>query len=307
MTPTVETADFTSLHAAQDVKIPLALTALSPISHGAGSKGNTQLLRTHDVLDPDHNVTAAPYVSGSSIRHSLRAELGWHLVRALELPGQSLPKPVVDLLWSGGAISTTGSQADLSQIRRVHQLIPGLGLLGYSAKSDIVAGTLWVRHAELVCWENSTRLPGRLADHPLASRGSGGLRTEDFSTRRDVVGTPVDRFIAAAEGELWDSTQMIWDTQYIGIGSVLYTTVELSTPTLGHTAALATALDLAAPLEDGMRVLHLGGKRASGHGACAVDSPELDSCDLASWRARYDDHLAAHREEILALLSEVTG
>src|SRR5690606_13019624 len=37
---------FESLAALPDVHIPLTLTALSPISHGAGTSGNTQLLRT---------------------------------------------------------------------------------------------------------------------------------------------------------------------------------------------------------------------------------------------------------------------
>ena len=153
---------FESLAALPDVHIPLTLTALSPISHGAGTSGNTQLLRTREVVGPDGSRASVPYVSGNSLRHTLRAALAWHLVRTLEVEDGSLAKRTVDLLWSGGALTTTGNQADLDMIRRVHQLVPGLGLFGYSAKSDITAGTLWV--------DESGRLRGERAPPAAASR-----------------------------------------------------------------------------------------------------------------------------------------
>ena len=299
--------DFASLAAVEDVHLPLTLTALSPISHGAGTSGNTQLLRTRDVITPDGRRASVPYVSGNSVRHTLRAALAWHLVRTLNIPDRSLAKTSVDLLWSGGALSTTGSQANLDLNRRVHQLLPGLGMLGYSARSDITAGILWADDVELVCSENAARLPARLQDHPHVKLPNGALRTETFGTRHDVVGTPVDRFIALAEGldATMDTVQMIYDQQVIKAGAVLSTGLHLATPTEGHVAALATALDEAAPLVEGRRVINLGGKRSTGHGQCAIDG-ELP-LDIPGHRAAYESHLASHRDEILDLLTEVTG
>lgn len=338
MTITETTPELTSLAAVPDTHLPLTLTALSAISHGAGTSGNTQLLRTRDVLTADGRRATVPYVSGNSLRHTLRAALAWHLVRLLDIGDGSLAKRTVDLLWSGGALTTTGNQADLDMSRRVHRLLPGLGLLGYSAKSDITAGTLFVDDVELVCQENTNRLPARLADHPHAGMPSGGLRTETFGTRHDVAGTPVDRFIQLAEADtldgasnVLDTVQMIYDMQVIKPGAVLYSGLHLYAPTAGHVAALAVAVDEAAPMVDGRRVTGLGGRRSVGYGQCRVDVADtkedrheingvritinrrdmplrgFQAGDVAEMRAAYEQHLRDHRDEALDLLAEITG
>lgn len=312
----IEDVAFGSLAAVEDVHLPLTLTAVEPISHGAGTSGNTQLLRTADVILPDGRRTAVPYVSGNSLRHTLRAALAWHLVRTLNLPERSLSKKVVDLLWSGGALTSTGNQADLELNRRVHTRLPGVGALGYSAQSDIVAGTLWVDNIHLVCQENRFRLPVHLADHPHAKLPAGAMRTETFGTRHDVAGTPVDRYIALLDntGELdlgtaepLPTTQMIYDMQVIKPGAVLWSGLHLYAPTAGHVAALAVAVDEAAPEVAGHRILPLGGKRSVGFGSCRLEADLTVLGDVAELRAQYEAHLHAHREEILTLLDEVTG
>lgn len=311
-----ENATFANLAAVPDVHLPITLTAIEPISHGAGTSGNTQLLRTADVILPDGRRAAVPYVSGNSLRHTLRAALAWHLVRTLDLPERSLSKRVVDLLWSGGALTTTGNQADLELSRRVHTRLPGIGALGYSAQSDIVAGTLWVDNIHLVCAENAFRLPEHLAGHPHAQLPAGALRTEAFGTRHDVAGTPVDRYIALLSeqgGELdlgpvepLETTQMIYDMQVIKPGAILYGGLHLYAPTIGHVAALAVAIDEAAPEAGGHRTLVLGGKRSVGFGVCRLEADLSVLGDLARLRAEYEAHLHAHREEIITLLDEVT-
>lgn len=315
MTATPENATFAGLSAVADVHLPLTLTAVEPISHGAGTSGNTQLLRTADVILPDGRRTAVPYVSGNSLRHGLRSALAWHLVRTLNLPEKSLSKRVVDLLWSGGALTSTGNQADLDLNRRVHTRLPGLGALGYSAQSDIVAGTLWVDNVHLVCAENAFRLPEHLAGHPHAALPGGAMRTEAFGTRHDVAGTPVDRYIALldAGGELdlgaaepLTTTQMIYDMQVIKPGAVLFGGLHLYAPTAGHVAALAVALDEAAPEVGGHRTIALGGKRSVGYGACRLDADLTALGDITALRAEYEAHLHAHAGEIVALLEEVT-
>lgn len=306
MTATTPAVDFTGLAALPDVHLPLTLTALAPISHGAGTSGNTQLLRTREVIAPDGRRASVPYVSGNSLRHTLRDALAWHLVRTLEIPDGSLPKRSVDLLWSGGALTATGSQADLAMIRRIHALLPGLGLLGYSARSDIASGTLWVDDAELVCAENADRLPPRLAAHPHAALGNGALRTEVFGTRHDVAGSAVDRFIDITGLETPATTQMIYDMQVVKPGSVLWSGLHLAAPTAGHAAALAAALLQAAPDTDGRPVLHLGGKRSTGFGACRLEADLAPLGDADALAGAYEQHLRDNRADVLALLDEVT-
>src|SRR5690606_15538648 len=125
----VESNPFESLAALPDVHIPLTLTVLSPISHGAGTSGNTQLLRTREVVGPDGSRASVPSVSGNSLRQTLGAALAWHLVRALEVEDGSLAMRSGDLLWAGGALTATGNQAVLDMMRRVHELMAVLGLL----------------------------------------------------------------------------------------------------------------------------------------------------------------------------------
>ncbi|MGI5273135.1 hypothetical protein ACQEUU_37705 [Nonomuraea sp. CA-218870] len=305
---TVTDTGLAGLHALPDVHIPLTLTVLDPISHGAGTSGNTQLLRTQDVLQPDGRRVAVPYVSGNSLRHTLRSALAWHLARVLDVAEQSLPKTVVDLLWSGGALSETGSQVDLALARRVSSDLPALSLMGYSARSDITAGTLWVDNVHVVCAENAFRLPGHLAGHPHAVLPGGAMRGEAFGTRHDVRGSAVDRYIELLGGDLVapPTTQMIYDLQVIKPGAVLWGGLTLSCPTPGHVAALAVAVDEAMPVVSGRRVLALGGKRSTGYGTCAVEA-DFAGVDIASLREAYEAHLRGRRDAILALLSEVVG
>ena len=269
----------------------------------------TQRLRACDILLPDARRRAVPFISGASIRHSLRAALAWHLARTLEVPAGSLSKLVVDLLWSGGSLTSTGSGADLAMSRRVHSTAPHLGAFGYSARSDIVAGTLTVRNANLVCRENAGRLPPRLAGHPHAALRSGAMKGFEFGTRHDVAGTAVDRYIALLDGAeaAPKTTQMIFDLQVLKPGSTLWGAFILEVPTLGHIAALATAIGLAAPVRDGRREMTLGGKRSTGYGTCLVEVGDLTPADIAAYRREYEAHLLARRGEIVGLLREVTG
>ena len=318
MTIALSTPELGSAAAVGDVRLPLVFTALDPISHGAGTAGNTQLLRTQDVVLPDGRRTAVPYISGNSVRHRLRDALAWHLVRLLGVPEYSLPKRVVDLLWSGGALTSTGNQAELAVMRDTDATLPGLGMLGYSARSDITAGTLWVDNVHLVCAENQWRLPAHLAGHPHAGQVAGVYRGEAFGTRHDVAGSTPSRFIELLAGDTLDATpvktdttQMIYDMQVVKAGSVLFGGLLLSAPTIGHVAALATALDVAAPVVGAHRTITLGGKGSTGYGRCRVDVDLADiggtGWTVADLRAGYEAHLSTNRDRILALLGEVVG
>lgn len=308
--------DLTSLAAVSDLRLPLALLALDPISHGAGNAGNTQLLRTQAHIWQGRRVEL-PYVSGNSIRHRLRDALAWHLVRTLDVPELGLARRVVDLLWSGGALTSTGNKADLNMIRRVAQTLLGTSTLGYSAQSDIVAGTLYVDNAHLVCQENSNRMPPPLLSHPHAQLPAAVFRGKTFSTRHDVSGSPVSRYIRVDSPEdLLNAgsdrpQQMIYDMQVVKPGSVLYTAFTLQAPTIGHVAALAVAVDEAAPLAGDQREIFLGGKRSVGFGRCAVygriDDAFTPHGGIQALREAYEQHMRERKTEILDLLGELVG
>lgn len=279
--------------------ITLTYTLTAPLHHGAGSSGNTAILRTHEVIQPDGSTAAVPFVSGNSIRHALRAALAWRLADLLSIPDGSLSKGVVDLLWSGGAVTTTGARTNLAVIREVERLVPSLSLLGFAAQSDIHAGVLRASDAILVCSENVFRLPEQARALPHAQKRAGAYRTSEFGTRHDVATTPVARLIDLAEETT--GVQMIFDHQALKAGSVLVSDISLDPAARpAHRTALGAALALWAP---GGRA-HLAAKSSAGWGACTIDAiPTGVGEDLAAW----EDTARAHRDEILALLTEIVG
>jgi hypothetical protein len=285
--------------------IPLTVTLLSPLHHGAGNSGNTQMLRTQEIVLPDGSTAVVPWVSGNSLRHAIRhacAELT--LTGIGERPG-TVTKQVIDLLYSGGALtSSDAAQVDLGTHRRLDALWAPAGLLGYAGRGQIWAGTLYTDHLNLVCAENGWRLPARLATHPHAGLSAAALRDEDFGTRHDPVGTTVDRWL---DMDLWAgmadkdrTTQMIYDWQVIRTGAVLYGMLRLAAATVAHVQALRAAwqwLTVAG-------TMHLGAKRAQGYGLCQVDAdwstlPDLDTDFVAG--------LEQHRDEVLGMLTAAAG
>lgn len=266
--------------------------ATTPIHHGDGTSGNTSILRSEDIVLPDGRQASVPFISGNSIRHTLRSALAWHTVKALEIPEKSLTKPEVDLLWTGGAITTTGANVDLDQARNVAENWPMLALLGYAAKSDIVAGALEVSHLNLICQENAWRCP---IEHPFTKISQAQFRGEEFGTRHDVAGSAVDRLLELATH--MDTTQMIYEMQTIKTGAMLWGEISLKH---GHTdtdkMTLDAALALAAP--DG--VLKLGAKNSVGFGQTKTGwRPPADAIE------KYTTYMLERRETALEILTEL--
>lgn len=283
----------TTVTPAPKTTIQLTATLTSPFHHGAGSSGNTSVLRTQEVIQADGTVARVPFLSAASIRHALRDAIAWHTAHTLEVEDESLAKQTVDLLWTGGAVSSTGSRTDLDMMRRVRTLYPPLSLFGYAAKSDIITGTLRASDMILICRENTQRLPEDLATHMRAA----AFRSEEFGTRHDQATSPAGRYINIASD--LPTAQMIWDTQVITTGARLYGEVTL-TPAADHDqyTVLLAALALWAP--DG--VAHIGAKTAQGYGRATIDGIPDEAT------AALDDltrHLEAHKLEILDLLEEL--
>lgn len=273
---------------------------LSDFHHGAGSQGNTSLLRTKPIAQPDGTIANVPFLSGASIRHGLRDALAWHLARTLDLQPGSLTKAAVDLLWTGGAVTKTGAETDLGMARRVEEHLPALAMLGYAAQSDIVSGTLRASDAVLVCAETAELTP----QSRTSLRRAAAYRGEKFGTRHDVASSPVGRLVAIADdlvGTSVATTQMIFDTQTLISGADMSGHITLTpAATETHTRVLDAAITLWAP--NGL--VYLGGKTAQGYGhaAIAYDTP-VDSQAVEWW----GQHILDHAAEILALVQDLTA
>jgi len=279
-------------------------TALDPIFHGAGSSGNTSLLRTQEVVLPDGSAASVPFVSGNSLRHGLRAALAQHLLTTLDVEERSLPKQAVDLLFSGGALTATGKNINLEQLRDYTNLIPMLSLLGYSAASTIVQGKLRVQNLHLVCAENAWRLPEWISDSPQASKRSGYFRSEEFGTRHDAKrATTSGSYIEWLDGDAEKTTQMIYDAQVIKAGSLLWTSVSGEGLTELEADALDTALALLAidHSEDGI-VINVGAKRSLGFGRIALS---FGDAPVPTVHSSYEAHLLENRDEIIEAIKAV--
>lgn len=289
--------------------LPIVATLTQPLHHGAGSSGNTSLLRTQDITLPDGTQASTPFVSGNSIRHALRAALAWHATRVLDIADGALSRPVVDLLWSGGALTETGARVDLELARRREALFPTLGLFGYSARSDLVAGHLFVDHLHLICAENAWRLPPQIATSPSVGKGAAAYRGEEFGTRHDVIGSGVDRYVELVEGtDPTSTTQMIYDVQTIIPGAQLAGGVGLApSATAAHRQVLAVALDEWAPVIDGHRTARIGAKSAVGFGGALIDVDTTSIDPDGTARTWWETHLADHRDEIIGMWMELAG
>lgn len=293
----------TTIIPTHSIHIGYTATLLSPMHHGAGSSGNTSILRTQEVLQPDGATARVPFLSAASVRHALRDRLAWHLADTLGLDAGSLTKGQVDLLWTGGAVTETGAQTDLAMARRVEEHLPMLGLFGYAAHSDIVAGTLRATDMILVCQENAWRLPDSLAHTDPAGVRAANYRSEEFGTRHDVASTAVGRLVDIADNLLGGSiktTQMIFDTQVLKAGSVLYGTLDIDAGgTDRQRRTLGAALALWAP--DGQTMI--GAKTASGYGRARLDGVSDHTADLDWWTR----HIEQDADQIMALIQDLAS
>jgi hypothetical protein len=288
--------------------IPLTVTLLSPLHHGAGVSGNTAILRTQEGVNPwTGEDFVVPFVSGNSLRHAIRHACAEVTLAAVEAKLGSLSKPMVDLLYSGGALASPGTpQVDIEAHRRLDGSWAPAGLLGYASRGQIWAGSLYVQMLLPVCAENTWRMPHHphLINHPHASRPAASLCNEDFGTRHDVVGSAADRFLDAG---LWlglpdkdRTTQMIHERPVIKAGTVLYGAFELQGATVAHAQALRVAWEWLTSTG----TLHLGAGRAQGYGLCRAEAdwsqlPDLDVDFVAT--------LQQHRDEVMELLAKAAG
>lgn len=118
--------------------VVLEITPLTPLTHGAGSRGNEQVLRTTEYLVGDQDelgkTTArriqVPVVSGSAMRATLREHAFGHLAEVLGVEDGSVDRDKLRLLLKGGKNDSGGASVSLEEARRLRRLFPMLAVFG---------------------------------------------------------------------------------------------------------------------------------------------------------------------------------
>jgi hypothetical protein len=316
-------------------EIQIHAVAIDGIHHGAGTSGNTVVLRRQEVPRDDGTVDTVPFVSGNSIRHMLRNAGVLYALEAMGVEFSSLSKGVVDLLFSGGSLGGKNSLT-LAKAKRIEELFPILSLLGYSAGSSIRAGRVEVHHLHLVCEENLFRMPDFLRGNPHWDVPAAARVTVEFGTRHDVAGSAAGgRYLEAPKGLIeprkkgeknTESLQMIYEFETIAPRSELFGGIVYRGLKDQELDALASALSYACDGADGGGYLfRVGAKSSVGFGrmvwrlhgftrAITAPSAKPDSAlmpavsDGSQERLlAYQERLRQHKADVLAELEELSA
>lgn len=320
-------------------RIDIDATAIEALHHGAGTEGNTQVLRRQEVVTPDGEIASVPFVSGNSLRHMLRDAGVRYALDAMGVPDASMSKGTIDLLFSGGSLGGKAS-VTMAKARRVAELFPILSVLGYSAGSRIQPGKIEMSHLHLHCEENAHRAP---ALSPHALRLAGQFVGEEFGTRHDAARLPYAQRLLnaprAVEAEPVkgkrapkdeESTQMIYDWETVLPGARFWGGLTYREMSPRELDALRSALSYACEgmHPDGGYLFRVGAKRGTGHGLMSwrlsgsirtVTAPVNTPSDsmlpsvrredepATEWLGQYVAHLREHKAEIVTLLEEVAS
>lgn len=291
-------------------RVDIAAVALSPIHHGAGTKGNTTVLRMQEFVHPTSGeLMQSPFISGNSIKHTIRQHAVEHALEVMGVEDGTLSKQVVDLLFSGGHLSKAGAAVSLSKARELAGLFPVLGLCGYSAGNTMTSSKVRCSHWHLLCEENAWRAPAPLQHHKHALMPADDFRGEEFGTRHEATRSPrvagllkdavraalAERVSSTAEqagpapnprkggkkplvdGEVMASdvasSQMIYDFEVLKPGARLYGNIQLVDVTPMELAAFQSALShwcARDPSDADAFVASIGAKNGTGFGEVSL-------------------------------------
>lgn len=270
-------------------KIEIDAVAIDPIHHGAGTSGNTQLLRMQDIVLEDGTPARVPFISGNSLKHMLREHGVRFAIDSMGVADGSLSKAVVDLLFSGGALSKTGSAVNLEKAREIARLFPILGVCGYSAGNFMQASKIRTNHLHLVCSENRWRIPERAAGHALAGKRAALYLSEEFGTRHEATRRPQTAALLAPANltsmvktksskqtqknpDKGDSSQMIYEFATIKPGSRFWGCIHIADVTPMELTALKAGLSHACEgtHTDGGFLYSIGAKSSVGFGRVSM-------------------------------------
>jgi len=274
--------------------IPISVTCLSQVAHGADHKaGNATLFRRQDVLTDTGAVLELPFYAANSIRGQLRDLLADHFLATLGITTQR-DKPVVEqwffqAIFSGGALEEKGSATmkKLSKtmgsnsairtdgIRMFRDHLPGLSLLGCSIGNKILPGRIQVGDLRPVCVEWGT------GETPASQ-----LLTWTFLTRRD------DR---ENKGEGEEHSGMIATTEVLMTGARLVGGIDMD----AHASEMErNALSCALQLFKARGLL--GAETRRGMGRIEVELGAMPGDAEA-----YTEYLTSNAAEIKAFLASI--
>ena len=315
---------------------------LSQIIHGAGSSGNTTLIRTEKIWNPDEaRVCSVPFISANSLKGVLRRAGSHYALEVMGIEPGSLSKPVIDLLFCGGHLTKGGGAVNVSAARDIGDLFPWLSVCGYSAGNTMERSKLMIDHIHLVCKENRWRMPEDLRDSPEAKTPSGQFRTDTFGVRHDpardqtimhyalpadsnTVHERMDANLQAKTPDKGDSAQMIYDSQAIASGALWWGAIHFQRMLPMEMAALQASLGalITTDTPGGGLEFPIAAKRAVGMGRMdahfqgrliAVDAPSYsDDSSLLPRRnedathppslTAYTEHLRLQKDQIMAAI-----
>lgn len=269
----------------RSLRCDMVFTMLSALHHGQGSDGNVSLFRTgRHVVDGE--VMDLPYLSGNSLKHNvIRVPGVQHMLRVLDVPDGGLSRPVVHLLWSGGALTTKGSTVDLGAYRALCEMVPIIALCGAAVGNYMVESRLSVGDARPVCVEHASRIPldrlraaglvrhdpppvSHLYDVQLGTRHdplrSEGPRRYLAPPERTLLDDGKSAALAKREVgehvEKGDSQQMLYERQVLAAGTQLHATLYTRDLTRLEEAALWSAVG------EWLREPFIGAQRSVGNG-----------------------------------------
>ena len=191
-------------------------TALSPITHMSGTKGNVGII-AREAVTTDHGTVFVPFLSGNALRHRLvrRPGMLW-LADEYQLRDR-MPLAVFNFLVHGGNLTESTARENTGRIREMHRTWPLLRLLGGSLPDQIVAGSLDVWRGKLVCEENRRHLSDVFGELPAQRLYPAETFVSEYQyTRGDAAKLGLNSDDAVIE----DSNLMIINGQCIQRGAV---------------------------------------------------------------------------------------
>ena len=271
--------------------IPLRMTCLSPLAHGADTKaGNATIFRRMQVLSTTGQVLSLPFYAGNALRGQMRDVLADHFLQALGLTPRKDDPPCnlwfFHTLYAGGALEENSAQAKaLSQklgssgairaegVHELRDMIPPASVLGTALGNRVLSGRVNFCDFRPQCgeWGNG--------DIPV-----GNLFTWTYLTRREDY----------ENHEQGRNTSMIANTECLKAGTVLVGGIDIS--------AHATDIERAC-IGKGLALLqeagYIGAENRRGLGQVQI---EIDGLPDASV---YEAYLDKNRLRILDYLEDI--
>jgi hypothetical protein len=268
-------------------RIIVELEALQPIAHGD----------THSGLDNSTNVrifmrsgrmlngvaAQVPDVSGNALRAvAFRIPLHDHLIEALGIERGTLPRAVMNLLYSGGSMAS-GSKAPTSEGMygvQIRGLYPTLALLGGAVDSFILPRSK-MRLAAWIVSRESVRAIQVVAPH-LVETAQATSVFDLVSDETRVRGTGME-----SEGN-----QMIYTYETLAAGAQIVMEITLDAHATSVDAAVVA---LALERWDG----YFGGQGRQGRGRLRVTSIDGIEPDASAYLAHVREHADAMRSGLI--------